>query len=160
MPLIINLRYLEGKDIEIQGELSAEDLDINNLDELVHVLKPLHYALTAQKLGDQILVRGRFELVLECECSRCLKSYEQPLEFTDWACALPLEGEDKIVIVNDCTDLTPFLREDILLEFPQHPLCRIECAGLPRNADVTANQPNANQAPNESAWAELNKLKF
>jgi uncharacterized protein len=160
MPLIINLRHLEDKDLELQGEISAEELELNNLDELVRVHQPLHYDLTVQKTGDQILVRGQFDLIMECECSRCLKTFEQPLEFEDWACALPLEGEEKILVVNDCTDLTPFLREDILLEFPQHPLCRIECAGLPRNADVTANQPSAKQVPSGTAWAELNKLKF
>jgi len=39
---------------------------------------------------------------------------------------LPLEGEEKTPVDNDCVDLTPFAREDMLLEFPQHPVCEPE----------------------------------
>ncbi len=35
-----------------------------------------------------------------------------------------------VPIKNDCVDLTPWVREDILLGFPQHPLCRPDCGGL------------------------------
>src|SRR6184192_4185872 len=53
------------------------------------------------------------------------------LEIKDWACHLPLQGEEAAPIVNDCVDLTPYVREDILLSFPQHPLCDRDCRGLP-----------------------------
>jgi len=59
-------------------------------------------------------------------------------------------------------DLTPFAREDILLEFPQHPLCDPECSGLP-NSSVGKAKKNSGAGKTEagsSAWAELNKLKF
>jgi uncharacterized metal-binding protein YceD (DUF177 family) len=59
-------------------------------------------------------------------------------------------------------DLTPYLREDILLEFPQHPLCDPECGGLPDAKSGNANNATSAGKPNEgsSAWAELNKLKL
>ena len=63
---------------------------------------------------------------------RCLKEYPHRLVLENWTRHLPLEGEERAPIVNDCVDLTPFLREDILLEFPQHPLCEAECRGLPK----------------------------
>ena len=44
------------------------------------------------------------------------------------------EGEDRVAVDNDCVDLTPYLREDILLEFPQHPLCKPECRGLKKTS--------------------------
>ena len=50
-----------------------------------------------------------------------------------WTLHLPLEGEDKVTVENDCVDLTPFVREDILLEFPQHPLCKPDCARIEEN---------------------------
>ena len=42
---------------------------------------------------------------------------------------MPLEGEEKANVINDLVDLTPYLREDIVLAFPQHPLCRPNAAG-------------------------------
>ena len=58
-------------------------------------------------------------------------------------------------------DLTPYLREDILLEFPQHPLCEADCAGLPNRAEKEAGSATgAGQTPGSPVWSELNKLKF
>ena len=63
-------------------------------------------------------------------------------------------------MVNDLVDLTPFVREDILLEFPQHPLCDRECRGLPKNEPGKAKASSGAGPTEASAWAELNKLKF
>jgi uncharacterized metal-binding protein YceD (DUF177 family) len=55
--------------------------------------------------------------------------------------------------------LTPYLREDILLEMPQHPLCEAGCAGLPNRAEQNKTK-GASPTEGSSAWSELNKLKF
>lgn len=162
MSVLINLRQLERNDLRLEGELPAVELDVEGVDELIHVEEPLRYAIDAQKLDQGILVQGNLKLTLECECVRCLKAFSLPLELGDWACHLPLEGEDKVVVANDCVDLTPYMREDILLEFPRHPLCKPECSGLPKKAIAkTKKTGGAGQTKeNLSAWAELNKLKF
>jgi uncharacterized protein len=161
MSLQINLRHLEDRDLELTGEVSAAQLELNEIDEVVHVTQPLKYDLKVQKIGTQLLVEGHLEMNLECECVRCLKRFPYEVNLTQWASYLPLEGEEKIVVSNDCIDLTPCIREDMLLEFPQHPLCKIDCAGLPNRSDEIANKPEgSSQTQNASAWSELNKLKF
>ena len=162
MALLINLRHLEKGSVRLQGELAAEELEVAGVDELIRVEEPLEYDLEAEKPDHHVLVRGRLNVVLHCECARCLKAFKQALEFKDWACHLPLEGEEKVLIANDCVDLTPYIREDILLEFPQHPLCEPECRGLPEKPPGKTNQTgSAGQVKDvSSAWAELNKLKF
>jgi uncharacterized metal-binding protein YceD (DUF177 family) len=77
----------------------------------------------------------------------------------EWSAHLPMEGPEKVAIKDDLADLTPSLREDILLEYPQHPLCEAGCAGLPNRAKENKTK-GASQTENSSAWAELNKLKF
>jgi len=62
-----------------------------------------------------------------------------------------------VAIDNDCVDLTPFLREDILLDFPQRPLCKPDCAGLKNQA---ARPAEAVEQPAATVWAELDKLKL
>jgi uncharacterized metal-binding protein YceD (DUF177 family) len=54
-------------------------------------------------------------------------------------------------------DLTPFVREDILLDFPQHPLCKPDCAGLKKKA---ARKAAAGEKPATAVWATLDKLKL
>jgi uncharacterized metal-binding protein YceD (DUF177 family) len=161
MPIKFNIRHLEENDLTLQGELSAAELALEHHDELVRAIKPLKYDLTAQKMGNDILVQGRLELLLDCECSRCLKPVEHMIELPDWAVHLPLEGPEKASVNNDCVDLTPYIREDILLELPQHPLCGSNCAGLPKGSVGIAKKPKgAGQTEASSAWSELNKLKF
>jgi uncharacterized protein len=162
MSLVVNLRHLEAHNIRLKGQVPAAELGIDSLDEVIQVAQPLEHDLEVQSLEDGLLVQGRLFLNLECQCVRCLKPFQYRLELDGWACHLPLEGEDCVVPVNDCVDLTPFVREDILLEFPRHPLCDPQCRGLP---GVSIGKPiksgsTGKTGTDRSAWAELNKLKL
>ena len=156
--LAFNLRELENSEVRLQGELPVAELDLDVNDELVHAVSPLRYDLTVQSLHDSILVMGRLVLPLDCECGRCLKPFAFDLVLDPWALHLPLEGEDKVAVENDSVDLTPFVREDMLLNFPQHPLCKPECAGLKNKNTVRAAE--ADDTPASIVWAELDKLKL
>ena len=164
MPLQINLRHLESRSLSLKGELSPTELQLDGLDELIRTPCPLAYDLNVERYQQGILVQGRLEVILRCDCVRCLKGFDYRVVLADWSCLLPLEGEDKVLVTNDCVDLTPYLREDIVLAFPQHPLCESECRGLPaETAGSIKNPSGASQAEglsSASAWAELNKLKL
>jgi uncharacterized protein len=160
MPLLINLRHLEKRDLALNGELPVAELDIDTGDEMVQVGEPLRYRLDVQQLDDALLVRGKLVLPLACECVRCLKPFEFQLKLSDWTCHIPLAGEEKAPIVGDCVDLTPFLREDILLELPQHPLCKPECSGLKKTKVGKSKKNSLGTAKDSPTWSELDKLKF
>ena len=162
MPLAVNLRHLEAHNIRLEGSLPVEELDIDPHDEVIRVCQPLEHDLEIQKLEDGLLIQGWLRLVLDCQCVRCLKPFQYRLALDQWTCHLPLHGEDCAVVVNDCVDLTPYVREDILLEFPRHPLCNPECRGLP-NMSIGKAKNTGGTGKTEvgsSAWAELNKLKL
>jgi uncharacterized metal-binding protein YceD (DUF177 family) len=162
MPLIVNLRHLDEQSLKLKGNLPAGELDLDLRDELIRAEKPLDYDLEVQMLEQSLLLQGCLRLQLRCQCVRCLKSFDYPLKLAKWTLLLPLEGEEKAEVVNDCVDLTPYLREDILLEFPQHPLCVTDCRGLPITDSGKAKKtsgPGQNESKS-SAWAELDKLKF
>src|SRR5437660_509544 len=131
MPLLINLRHLEEHEIELKGELPVAELELDLKDDMCQAAKPLQYELEVQEMEHELLVQGELRLRLQCECVRCLKSFEYTLKLEHWTRLLPLQGDEKVPVDNDCVDLTPYVREDILLEFPQHPLCETECRGLP-----------------------------
>ena len=143
MAILINLRHLETKSQQLEGECPASELDLEKGDELISLKEPLKYDLEAQLMEQAVLVQGRLELALDCECARCLKPFRQVLEIDDWACHIPLEGEEKAVVISDCVDLTPFIREDIFLAFPQRPLCDPNCSGLKTPAEKPEQSPAA-----------------
>lgn len=158
MSLKFNLRHLDDDALHLKGDLPVAELDFGIQDELIRFEKPLRYDLTIEQLHDSLLVQGSLKLILDCECVRCLKPFQYKLFLDNWALHLPLEGEDKVSIVNDSVDLTPFVREDMLLEFPQHPLCKPECAGLKpkKKARPAADEDKDSPSP----WGELDKLKL
>ncbi|MEW6158946.1 MAG: YceD family protein [Verrucomicrobiota bacterium] len=161
MALIINLRHLEKDEpLELTGELPPEELDLQRVDEMIQVTQPLRYELEATRLGANVLVQGTLRLRLNCECVRCLKSFHQELVLEHHVINLPLEGEEAVRVDNDCVDLTPYVREDILLAFPQHPLCETECSGLPKAAQTQHPSGAISSVQGSAAWDELNKLKF
>jgi uncharacterized protein len=160
MAIHINLRHLEERDIRLRGAVAPADLNVETFDELIHVNRPLAYDVEIQKIEHALLAQGRLELVLDCECARCLKPFQHQIQFEHWVCHIPLDGDEKAPVVNDLVDLTPYLREDIVLAFPQHPLCGSECGGPApllkkpgKGAEVT--EPSA-----PSPWAALDKLKL
>ena len=161
MPISVNLRHLEAHDVRLQGELPIAELDVDTRDEVIQATRPLKYDLEVQKLENNLLVRGQLELTLDCQCVRCLKPFKFPVRIVDWAIDVPLQGDEAVNVINDCVDLTPLVREDILLAFPQHPLCDPECGGLPGKSVGQAERGDAGKTETgSSAWAELNKLKF
>ena len=163
MPLILNLRHLENRNLALRGELPLTELDFGAGDEMIRPTRPLAYDLEVEMLEDSLLVRGGLRLGLECQCVRCLKRFDFELELDPWTLHLPLEpleGEEAVAIKNDSVDLTPLLREDILLEFPQHPLCRPDCGGLKPASVGQARKTGGKEESKPSAWAELNKLKL
>jgi len=157
--LSINLRHLEKHNVVLSGELPPAELDLDVRDEMIRVVSPVGYDIEIEKLDDALLVRGELRVELECDCVRCLKTFRRGLNLENWTLHLPFEGEDAVPVDNDCVDLTPFVREDILLEFPRHPLCRPDCGGLKLPAGK-AKKGAGGEESKPSAWAELNKLKL
>jgi uncharacterized protein len=159
---MVNLRHLEEHEVRMEGELPVEELELNIQDELIKAVRPLEYDFEVQEIEQSLLLQGKLSLSLECECARCLKPFKFQLKLEPWTVHVPLQGEEAAPVVSDCVDLTPYVREDILLEFPQHPLCDPECHGLPKSL-ASKDKHNGNASPSAGdspAWSELNKLKF
>lgn len=160
--ITVNLRELALKDLHVEGELSAAELQMDGIDELIRVSGPVCYDFHASLDEENLLLSGSLSTVLECECGRCLRKFTLPVEIGDWHCLVPLEGEDKVEVINDTVDLTPFVREDTLIEFPLHPQCGEECPGLkvPPPNEAGAAGAKKETAGAKSPWDGLDKLKL
>jgi uncharacterized metal-binding protein YceD (DUF177 family) len=162
MALQINLVHLEHHVLDLRGELTIAELDLDPRDDMIRFVQPLRYELQAERLGGAIIVQGRLELTIHCTCVRCLTAFDQVIPLHGWACHLPLEGEERVTVTSDTVDLTPYVREDILLALPQHPLCKAECRGLPSVPQMEVPDSGGGHLSGSdlSVWAELDKLKL
>jgi len=159
--LKVNLRHLEAHEVCLQGELPVDVLELDLHDPVIRAGQPLRYNLTVEMLNDGLLVTGSLRLPLDCDCVRCLKPFRYELMLPDWTRHLPFAGEERVTVDNDCVDLTPYVREDILLEFPGHPLCKPDCRGLDKASTAKARTGGERRGDAvASPWAELNKLKL
>lgn len=162
MSLTVSLSALRQGAVHLSGLLRPEDFDFDPRDPLVRPAGPLEYALTAELVGEEVLVRGRLHLPLELDCARCLKTFPGAVELPDFTLLVPLEGEDAAPIVNEAVALTSFLREDSLLALPTHPVCGGECEGSPvrsepEKADASGAVPSGGST---SPWSALANLKL
>jgi len=153
MAIRIFLDELQQQPLHLEGELTPAELELSSGDEgaLTRPDGPMVYSLAVSNSDDTLIAFGQVKMTFSAECARCLKPFSYPLEFPQWAVALPLKGEDAIEQNNDSVDLTPWLREDILLGLPQHPLCGSACEGL---VFQQKTPPKIASEPSE-AWSKL-----
>jgi uncharacterized protein len=160
MSLTLNLLDLQKEPRHLEGALPAAELALGFEDDLLHFDHPLEYALDAEHMGDAVLVQGTLRLPMQCDCARCLKPFRYELVLEGWAAHLPLTGDDKVSQNGDLVDLTPYMREDIVLALPQHPVCGAGCGGIKPPPPAAKNPAGAGHSGSSEAWAALDRLKL
>lgn len=133
---------------------------------------PVSVDLTAQELGDDVLVRGTLQTTLNASCRRCLQPVELGLDeeitLLFHEPAGDEEDEDvggevyELPARGDTLDLGEPLREQLLLRAPAYVVCREECRGLCPQCGTNLNQTTCECVPEEgpSPWDALKNLKF
>jgi DUF177 domain-containing protein len=146
------------KRIPEDGEIlrGAEPPSIIDLDEPdVHFNREVTYDFLAQIQGNAVLVTGTLKTPAMLRCSRCLVVFEQPLVVGQFVFHQELHGEDFV-------DLTPNIREDIILELPQRALCQEDCRGLCPQCGKNLNEGSCQCRPKQEnlRWHALDQLKL
>jgi len=138
---------VEAPSIRIQP-----DLDLKELVGNVRVTR------TAKGL----LVQARLRAIVQAECVRCLTDILQPLEieFTElYAFTLNSVTESGLILPeNGKIDLTPIVREEMLVAIPINPLCKQDCKGLCPVCGENLNETTCHHE-DENADPRLSALK-
>ena len=156
----ILLRELRKGPKTYQGE----DPDaLSDLDEPgLHVEGPVGYDLSAMLVTDQLIVRGRVWVDMMFQCVRCSAPFARRIEEPAVAVVLETPRKDASAPGSDdeAVDLTPELREAMILAFPSHPLCGEDCKGLCAQCGCNRNQAScACRPPSDARWEGLSGLK-
>lgn len=107
--------------------------------------------LVYYRSGQEIFIQGSLGGTIEGRCSRCLKSYCFPLkkkfDFVLTRKPLPTKSTkltwDEMGLsfyTGEEIDLSPFIREEVLLALPMRPLCEEHCRGLCAGCGVDLNE--------------------
>ncbi|HEY5620980.1 MAG TPA: DUF177 domain-containing protein [Pontiella sp.] len=135
-----------------------EDASIMQVEEEQFVRNPddVHYSLYAQRVSDELVVRGTLDVGLELQCARCSEFFSTTVGVSDFLRAYPAPED------TDSVDITEDMREEILLHVPGFPLCSEDCKGVcPRcGTDLNKGSCDCKMEDGPGAWSVLDGLNL
>jgi len=137
--------------LELKGELPPETLGLN--EPAAKGEQPIRVELLVQKEDDNFLVTGWLQTTLSLLCGRCAVWFPQPVR-VQFEHLFEAPQPHSI-------DLTPLIREDILLELPLNAVCRLGADGrCPVTGEFYQPRPETSGSlVSEEVWDALSKIK-
>lgn len=163
--LRVDLRELARGPVETRGELKQDDPALEGLD--VSLREPVVVRGRLQTIGDgRFYWQGKATTVIQGECRRCLTPVSAPLNVEIGALfsqdADALDDPDSYAVAPDATeiDVTPAIREELVLAAPRYLECREDCKGLCPQCGKDLNAGPCGCPPAADArWQPLQALK-
>ena len=134
----------------------TQSRDILQLEEhrFIERGEDIHYDFFVQRVSNELIVRGEFNVTLSIQCSRCAEFFSTSLRVSDFLRAYSApDGTDEVVIDED-------LREEFVLQLPSFPLCEQSCAGKCVRCGVNLNEASCRckQEEGPNPWSALDAL--
>ena len=154
----IHLRQIPDDGLHLEGEEGRDILELP-AGEPVRPLGRVRYSLDLGMDASGLWATGELFVNLELRCVRCLEPFPFQLHVPDVALQIERPATETV-------DLTPYLREDILLALPAYPHCdwsgeRV-CPGQLETQEEAAPLRESDRGSDfqpPSAWATLDQLK-
>jgi len=164
--LRVDLRELApGRAVETQGELKQDDQALAGTE--ITLLEPVAVDGRLQALGeDRFYWQGQARTVVAGECRRCLTPVATPLQLEIGALLTKnpeaQDDPDSYPVAPDATeiDVTPAIREELVLAAPRYVECRDDCKGICPQCGKDLNAgPCACKPVSDARWQPLKALK-
>ena len=144
----IHLKQVPAQGLHLDGD---EDCPIHDLEaEEIRCASPLHYDIDVGVAGGALWARGSLSQPVELRCVSCLDNFEHDIQVPAFAVHTELRGPETV-------DLTPFIREDLLLNLPAHPRCDTDGNRVCKAKQLKTIEQDTKQ---KLDWSALDKLKL
>ncbi len=120
--IVVHLNQIKGDGLLLEGQEPADILELG--DGPPRQLGPVDYRLEVDMNGDGLWAVGEIRAEIELECVHTLIRFPYSVHLTRFATQLETTGVSTV-------DLTPMVREDILLDLPAYPDCERD-GNIPR----------------------------
>lgn len=145
----VHLRQIPTEGLHLEGEESCPIPDLEK--DGVVCAGPLQYSLDLGITEGALWANGSLIQPVELACVACLQRFAHTIRVPQFALHTELGGPEEV-------DLTPFVREDILLSLPAYPRCDRDggkvCPAPPRTPEP---DPEVTEA-RKPDWSALDKL--
>jgi uncharacterized metal-binding protein YceD (DUF177 family) len=150
----VHLLQIPADGKRYEGEESNAILDLHEPE--VQPVSSVRYSFDVGLSNGGLWANGKLGVDLDLQCVKCLETFTYPVEVPDFAVQIELTGSETV-------DLTPAMREDILLTLPAHPHCDWNGAKVCPGAFHPAKPetPSAERpAETPAVWEALDQLKL
>ena len=163
-PFVVNALELlrrPGSQKDVGVEVAPVDRELDHEARLV-ADEPVTVRLVCSSTNDGIVVDGSVRVAFHGVCRRCLRPVEgeRTIEMHELYQETRTDP-DAFPIENDQIDLRPMVRESILLDVPEAPLCRPDCPGLCPvcGADLATETCSCETTSVDPRWSVLSDLR-
>ena len=143
----VHLKQIPVEGLHLAGEESCPVPELET--EEIRCAGPLRYDLDIGVADGGLWANGSLSQPMELRCVSCLQKFVHEIRVPRFAVHTQLRGPETI-------DLTPFMREDLLLNLPAHPHCDRDGDLVCKAKQVKTEEQDAK---GESDWSALDKLK-
>ena len=162
-PLLVNaLELLRRPGSERAVDLDVDPSLLDLVDPRVAPDSAIAVHLSCSSLSDGIVVEGTIDARFRSECRRCLMPIDGPIQApVRELYQTTLTDPDAFPILNDQIDLGPMIRETVLLDLPEAPLCSADCKGLCPvcGADRNRTECRCVVDSRDPRWAALDAIR-
>jgi len=144
----VHLKQIPAQGLHLEGE---EDCPIHELEsEGIRCAGPVRYDIDLGVASGGLWANGSLSQPVELRCVSCLEKFTYEVRVPAFAVHLELSGPETV-------DLSPFVREDILLNLPAYPHCDRDGSRICTGKQVKNAQQDTKQKSN---WNALDQLKL
>ena len=151
----IMIKRIPEEGSQYEGDEPASVLELEK-DSFCQAVGDLHYDLYAQYISGELVVRGTLAADFGLTCARCSEFFSTTVVDSDFLRAYSVSEEV------DSVDITPDMREDLLLQVPPFPVCSKRCRGLCSLCGADLNRGSCSCGPEgrSDMWSALDNLKL
>ncbi len=144
----VHLKQIPAEGLRLEGE---EDCPLSGLEaEEIRCAGPLRYGIDIGLSDGALWASGSLVQPVELRCVSCLENFAYEISVPAFAMHTELRGPEVV-------DLTPFMREDLLLNLPAHPHCDRDGGRVCKATHLETPEREVKRKPD---WSALDKLKI
>ncbi len=131
----IDVRQIPETGLALSEEFSSKDLDLDT--DIIKFLNPIKAKAVVSKSYGAVKVLLTLNSLINISCGCCLreekKDFKREIEFN-----YAVDKSDPMI------DLDSDIREEIILDYPIKPLCKVDCKGLCLKCGANLNEGGCN----------------
>jgi uncharacterized metal-binding protein YceD (DUF177 family) len=144
----VHLKQIPTQGLHLEGDEECPILELET--EEIRCAGPLHYSIDLGVTGGALWASGSLSQPVELRCVACLEKFVHEILIPAFAIHTELRGPETV-------DLTPFMREDLLLNLPAHPHCDRDAGRVCKPKQIETSEQGIKR---ESDWSALDQLKL